>query len=176
MGDVNQITYLKQYMPRVAGPIVEIGSKDYGSTSSFREHYPGNEYVGIDMAPGKDVDLVVDLTQGIGKLPPDYFALGICCSVLEHVRRPWVFAEHLTTVLRTGAALYISVPWVWRYHPYPDDYFRFSWRGIMELFPQFVWSNICYSSTVPNEFIDILQNVNVDNALATSTETPGGAR
>jgi len=42
----------------------------------------------------------------------------------------------------------MSVPWVWRYHAYPDDYFRFSWRGIETLFPEFSWSDKHYSTTV----------------------------
>src|ERR1700750_215514 len=105
MGDVNQLTYLKRGMPSVEGPVLEIGSKDYGSTSSFRDFYAGHEYVGVDMEAGKNVDLVVDLTQGVGELRADHFALAICCSVLEHVRRPWIFAEHLSTVVRPGGAL-----------------------------------------------------------------------
>ena len=177
MGNVNQLTYLKRYMPTVAGPILEIGSKDYGSTSSFRDFYPGCEYVGVDMEAGKGVDLVVDLTEGIGGLRQGHFALGICCSVLEHVRRPWVFAQHLTNVLRADGALYMSVPWVWRYHAYPDDYFRFSWRGIMELFPEFRWTNIWYSTTVPNEFFEITeQSPGIDNDMAAVAKTPDGKR
>ncbi len=176
MGDVNQLTYLKRVMPSVAGPIIEVGSKDYGSTASFRDFYEDREYVGIDMQPGKNVDLVVDLTNGIGNLPASHFALGICCSVLEHVTRPWVFAEHLTSVIRPGGALYLSAPWVWRYHPYPDDYFRFSWRGIMELFPSFDWTNICYATNVPNEFFDIAANPHTDDSLAIFAETPKGKR
>jgi hypothetical protein len=177
MGDVNQLTYLKRFMPCVDGPTLEIGSKDYGSTSSFRDFYSGHEYVGIDMEPGENVDLVVDLTEGIGGLGEDHFALGICCSVLEHVRKPWIFAEHLTSVLRPGGALYMSVPWVWRYHAYPDDYFRFSWRGIIELFPKFTWSNICYSSNVPNEFFDITpNNLGIDDSMAAFADTPAGKR
>ena len=177
MGDVNQLVYLKRYMPSVSGPIVEIGSRDYGSTSSFRDFYAGCEYIGIDMGPGKNVDLVVDLTEGIGELRTSHFALGICCSVLEHVRRPWVLAQHLTSVIRAGGALYMSVPWVWRYHAYPDDYFRFSWRGIMELFPSFEWTNVCYSTNVPNEFFDIVaENPGIDDSMAAYAETPGGKR
>jgi len=177
MGDVNQLTYLKRVMPSVEGPVLEIGSKDYGSTSSFRDFYAGREYVGIDMEAGKNVDLVVDLTQGTGELQPAHFALGICCSVLEHVRRPWIFAEHLSTVIRPGGALYMSVPWVWRYHAYPDDYFRFSWRGVMELFPGFSWSALCYSTNVPGEFVDITpDNPGVDNSLAAHADTAAGKR
>ena len=177
MGDVNQLTYLKRFIPSVSGPILEVGSKDYGSTSSFREFYSGREYIGIDMEPGKNVDLVIDLTEGVGGLQKNYFALGICCSVLEHVRKPWVFAEHLASVLRADGALYMSVPWVWRYHAYPDDYFRFSWRGIMELFPAFRWTNIWYSTTVPNEFFEITeQTTGIDNDIAAVADTPDGKR
>ena len=177
MGDVNQLSYLKRFMPRVTGPILEIGSKDYGSTSSFRDFYPGCEYVGVDMEAGKNVDLVVDLTAGVGGLHTGHFALGICCSVLEHVRKPWVFAQHLTSVLRGDGVLYMSVPWVWRYHAYPDDYFRFSWRGIMELFPEFQWRDIWYSTNVPNEFFEITAtNTGIDNDMAALADTPGGKR
>jgi len=177
MGHVSQLTYLERFMPAVNGPILEIGSKDYGNTATFRAAYPGQEYIGVDMEAGKDVDLVVDLTTGVGALRKNHFALGICCSVLEHVRKPWVFAENIASVLRPGAALYMSVPWVWRYHAYPDDYFRFSWRGIMELFPAFEWSGICYSTNVPNEFFDIdMDNPGVDDRMAAFANTPAGKR
>ncbi len=177
MGDLNQLVYLKRFKPTADGPVLEIGSKDYGSTASFRDFYVGNEYVGIDMAEGKNVDRVVDLTLGTGGLPEAHFSLGICCSVLEHVRRPWVVAEHLTRLIRPGGALYMSVPWVWRYHAYPDDYFRFSYRGIIELFPDFNWSHFVYSTNVANEFFEITEaNKGVDNDLAAHLPTPNGQR
>ena len=177
MGDANQLSYLKRLVPAVNGPILEIGSKDYGSTSSYRDFYPGQPYVGIDMEAGKGVDQVVDLTQGVGGLPTGHFALGICCSVLEHVRKPWVFAEHVSTLFRPGGVLYMSVPWVWRYHAYPDDYYRFSWRGIMELFPAFEWAHTCYSTNVPNEFFEIGgENLHIDDGMAVFTKVRGGKR
>ncbi len=49
MGDVNQLIFLKQHIQKVDGSILEIGSKDYGSTSSFRDYLPNNPYVGLDM-------------------------------------------------------------------------------------------------------------------------------
>lgn len=175
MGDVNQLIYLKRFVPSVSGPVLEVGSKDYGNTSSFRSFYAGNEYVGIDMEPGKNVDLVVDLTQGSVGLQEGYFALAICCSVLEHVPRPWVFAEHLTSVIRGCGALYMSVPWVWSFHAFPDDYYRFSWRGIIELFPEFEWTNICYSTLVRNQFFDITpENPRIDNSLALIVDNDEG--
>jgi SAM-dependent methyltransferase len=155
MGDLNQLTYLKHWVPKVEGPVLEIGSKEYGSTSSFRDFYAGSEYVGLDMAEGNGVDVVVDLTKSIEPLHENYFGLGICCSVLEHVEKPWLFAANLTRLIRPGGLLYMSVPWVWRYHAYPDDYFRFSHRGVISLFDEFSWSNTYYSSSAAGEFVEI---------------------
>lgn len=177
MGDVNQVIFLKSKLPEVAGPVLEIGSKDYGNTSSFRDAYGMNEYVGVDLEAGKGVDVVQDLTIGTGSLPLQHFELVVCCSVLEHVKKPWVMAETLTSLLRPGGKIYISVPWVWRYHPYPDDYFRISWRGIIELFPKVAWGEAYYSTNVPGEFWRIdPKNPGIDNANAAHAETPNGTR
>ncbi len=175
MGDLNQLAYLKHWVPAVDGPILEIGSKDYGSTASFREFYVGNEYVGVDMAEGKGVDVVADLTESVGPLREGHFALGICCSVLEHVKRPWVFAQNLTRLIRPGGRLYMSVPWVWRYHAYPDDYFRFSHRGVISLFDEFEWSRVFYSTTASGEFVEITpEDAGGDNKMAVLVDTGRG--
>lgn len=142
-------------MPAVDGPVLEVGSKEYGTTSTFRDFYRGNEYLGVDMAAGPGVDQVVDLTQSSEPLKEGHFALAICCSVLEHVDKPWLFARNLARVVRPGGRLYVSVPWAWRYHAYPDDYFRFSHRGIMSLFDEFEWGALYFSTTVLGEFVEI---------------------
>ena len=151
MGDKNQALYLSKYVPECEGRILEIGSKDYGNTASFRDHYDYEEYVGIDMEDGDGVDAVVDLVAGTGSLEKNYFDLAICCSVIEHVNRPWIFADNLSSLIKPGGLLYISAPWVWRYHPYPDDYWRFSWRGVEQLFPDFDWDHKFFSTNVIGE-------------------------
>lgn len=155
MGDVNQLTYLRHFLPQSEGPVLEVGSKDYGSTANFRDLYPGREYVGLDMSEGKGVDVVLDLTKSIAPLRENQFGLAICCSVLEHVDKPWIFAQNLTRVVRPGGRLYMSVPWVWRFHAYPDDYFRFSHRGVQSLFDEFTWTAVCFSTNVADEFFEI---------------------
>jgi len=177
MGDVNQRLFLSRALPRADGPVLEVGSKDYGNTTTFRDVFTGGEYIGIDLSPGKDVDRALDLATGTGDLPDGHFALAICCSVLEHVRRPWEMAANITRLLRPGGALYVAVPWVWRYHPYPDDYFRFSWRGIAEIFPGIQWNRMAYSTTAPDEFFDITgDGQGIDNGLAKYADTPKGQR
>ena len=179
MGDVNQKSYLQKFHPVEDGPILEIGSKDHGGridhagTTTFRTVYSANEYVGVDLEAGKGVDYTVDLVEGIGELPENHFALAICCSVMEHVARPWKMAENITRLVRPGGRLYISVPWVWRYHPYPDDYYRFSFRGIMQLFPEFDWAHIYYSTTARGEFLMVKEScLGIDHLMSPNRESP----
>lgn len=182
MGDPNQTLYLKKFHPRANGPVLEVGSKDHsaenrGPTMPFREMFPTNEYIGVDMEPGKGVDRIVDLVDGIGDLPENYFDLVICCSVLEHVSKPWKMAENLTRLLRPGGTIYMSVPWIWRYHQYPDDYFRYSFRGIESLFSDLTWSKIHYSTTQYGEFLVVKDSfLFIDNTLIFTKEKDGVPR
>ena len=48
MGDQNQLAYLRHWVPKADGPVLEVGSKEYGSTASFRDFYAGVEYAGAD--------------------------------------------------------------------------------------------------------------------------------
>ncbi|MEL0082017.1 MAG: class I SAM-dependent methyltransferase [Gammaproteobacteria bacterium] len=150
----------------MSGRVLEVGSKNYGNTASFRDQYGNCEYIGVDIAQGEGVDQVIDLCEGTGVLALNSFDLIICCSVLEHVKKPWLMAANLSQLLGIGGLIYISVPWVWRYHPYPDDYFRFSWRGVQELFDGFQWRDITYSTNIPGEFHPIDNAANrIDSAL-----------
>jgi SAM-dependent methyltransferase len=161
MGDINQKIILAKLLQRVDGAILEIGSKNYvpdlkektGITASFRDMYAGVPYVGLDIEEGAGVDKVLDLEASTGDLPLAAFGLIVCCSVLEHVRRPWVMAEHIASLLRPGGHAFISVPWVHRYHGYPDDYYRFSHNGVKALFPMLSWSEPFYSTTVRGEIL-----------------------
>jgi len=177
MGDANQRLYLERLVPSVEGPVLEIGAKDYGNTQDFRSLYAGNEYRGVDLEAGPGVDAVVDLATGLGPLPEGHFALAICCSVLEHTPRPWVMAANITRLVRPQGWLYVAVPWVWRYHPYPDDYFRFSHRAIEALFPAFDWSDIVYSTNLATEAFAVAPGTGgFDDRLAVFVDTPAGKR
>jgi SAM-dependent methyltransferase len=163
MGHPTQRLLLRKLVPAASGPVLEIGSKDHApasgvaasGTSSFRDVYPGVPYVGVDLEEGPGVDRVIDLAAGTGGLPEDHFALAICCSVLEHTPRPWVMAANITRLVAPGGVLYVSVPWVWCYHCYPDDYFRFSASGVRALFDGFDWKGAWYSTSVIGELIPI---------------------
>lgn len=167
MGDLNQLLYTKAVFGGFNGRILEVGSKNYGNTQPFRDLFKGCEYVGIDLEAGDNVDHVVNLEDGVGPVAGRQFDLIIICSVLEHSKRPWVIAEHIQSVLAPEGAVLSCHPWVWRYHKYPDDYFRFSPKGIMALFPKLQhWLPALYATSVQGEFVSFADNEGIDNKLA----------
>ena len=164
MGDRNQWHYLSRR--KFDGPVLEIGSKSYtGNTADFRQMFP--DFLGVDLQPGAGVDVVADLSQP-HDLPKHHFGLVICCSVLEHCRDPWAMARNITELVRPGGSVYIAVPWVWRYHDYPDDYWRFSWSGIKALFPEIEWEAPEFSTTREGDFFPAMKDA--DNNLAVVIE------
>lgn len=57
-------------------------------------------------------------------------------AVLEHVKRPWEVAWEITRVLKPGGYVAINLPFLNTIHD-EHDYFRFTLKGIRELFPSF---------------------------------------
>lgn len=95
-------------------------------------------FVGIDLLEGSNVDSVLDicspakaLKAGLGEEP---FDLVICCHVLEHTREPMRAARNIESLLRPGGLAFIATPWSQAFHATPDDYWRFSVRGLMLMF------------------------------------------
>lgn len=155
MASPNDILYLKTVCSEVNGPILEIGSKSV-SVATFREYFKDKDFTGTDLEDGPGVDVVCDLTDPTNPLPKNYYDLVICCSVFEHVPNPWVMSGIISELVKPGGKLYMNAPWVWRYHKYPDDYYRYSFKAIEYLFPEFTWSNHAYSTELENtiEFVN----------------------
>lgn len=118
------------------GRTLIVGSQIYREREDRRRRYP--DALGVDMLPGPGVDTVIDLEE---PLPETFgtFAHIDCISVLEHSRRPWLLAANLQRALIPGGSIFVTVPFVWRLHAYPDDYWRFTPSGLAALFPAIVW-------------------------------------
>jgi hypothetical protein len=145
MGDRNQLAFIDQNRDRFQGPFLEVGSRDYGSTPDIRGLFPGADYTGLDMSEGKGVDIALDLTLPFedidAALGGNRFHTIFCLSVMEHCDQPFVMAENLTRLLANGGMLYLSVPFAWKFHGYPSDYWRFTHAGVKKLFPQLVFED-----------------------------------
>lgn len=131
------------------GRTLIVGSRIYPTRQDRRKLYP--DAVGVDMLAGPGVDYVCNLEEPYDWTRPgpaskmvDGFDHIECISVLEHSRRPWLLAANLERLMTPGATLHLSVPFVWRVHSYPSDYWRFTVEAVRELFPSIQWAALRY--------------------------------
>lgn len=140
------------------GRTLIVGSRVIDGKPDRRRYY--DDAVGVDLEAGDGVDLVHDLEDPL----PDVFGTFAhveCLSVLEHVRRPWLMARSIERALAPGGTLFVSVPFVWRVHNYPGDYWRMTPAALRVLFPNIAWSvltlahwKLAKGDRVPSETID----------------------
>ena len=124
-----------EYVRPEPGRTLIVGSKVYGGKEDRRKRYP--DAVGVDMLPGDGVDVVVDLEEPLPEIGT--FRHIECMSVLEHSRRPWLMAANLERLLEPGGTIFVSVPFVWRIHAYPSDFWRMTPEAVRSIFPNIEW-------------------------------------
>jgi SAM-dependent methyltransferase len=107
-------------------PMVEIGALQVDGQESLnvRGLFPGREYTGLDLRPGRGVDHVADAER----LPQPDGSVGtlIAMNTFEHVRCFWRAFAEVRRVLRHDGAFILSCPFFFRVHNYPHDYWRFT--------------------------------------------------
>ena len=159
MGDYNQYLWIKGNLNGVKGPVLEIGSKYYddGTFVDYRPLFSDKTYIGTDQFSGRNVDVVCDFTADFEKITHkigyDQVGTIICCSVLEHVPDIFKISRNISNLLEKGGTLFVSVPFVWEYHGYPNDYWRLTPNGVKYLFQEFDF---------PSDRRTISSNINFD--------------
>lgn len=137
--------FMQRHVQPRKGRTLIVGSKVYEAREDRRAAY--SDVVGVDMLPGAGVDLCVDLCAKDVDVVRELGGMFVhveCWSVLEHAKRPWVLAENLQRLLVPGGTLHLTVPFVWRVHDYPQDFWRFTLDGVRELFPRIRWAALMY--------------------------------
>ncbi|MBS0523526.1 MAG: methyltransferase domain-containing protein [Proteobacteria bacterium] len=165
---------------RRAPRVLQVGSR--GSVSDRNEvnwrnliakRFEGRaRFVGIDLLAGSDVDRQLDICgrpQAVAAaLGREAFDLVVCCHVLEHTPAPLRAARNIEALLRPGGLAYISTPWSQAFHAAPDDYWRFSRRGLGLLFRRLEILSWFYSGG--DVGLDVAYRVERDGRLALEAE------
>lgn len=116
--------------------IFDIGSKEARGSYAFGNPPGGARIVCVDILPGPGVDLVAD-AQNLDMVADESVDCIIAISALEHIRHPSKVIDEIFRILRPGGIVYINVPFVFPFHADPDDFYRFSHRGIAILCEKF---------------------------------------
>jgi SAM-dependent methyltransferase len=117
-----------------SGAVLEIGSRAR-SAITRRHRIPERlEYVGLDILPGPNVDLVGDAHELSRLFPEKRFAAIFSTSVFEHLAMPWRVAVEMNKVLQPGGIAFTSTHQTWPPHEEPWDFWRFSRNSWQVLF------------------------------------------
>jgi hypothetical protein len=132
---------IDRFVADAPGPVLQIGSRTSvleTKARNWRNLFHNKEFFGLDLLAGENVDMVADIGGDPASLDTATggrrFATIVCPHVLEHVPQPFVAATNITTLLAPGGLLLVQVPWVQANHPFPEDYWRFSFAGVRALF------------------------------------------
>lgn len=136
---------IERVCARLHGPVCQIGARAQlldTKELNWRRRLAEKGFIGADLEAGDNVDVTFDICDDLkvieAALAP---ALAerrlngiICAHLLEHLPRPWIAARNIEILLAPGGLAFVQVPWVQRFHAYPDDYWRISLSGLLELF------------------------------------------
>lgn len=130
----NLYTYLSTFANDRRFRILEIGSREVISASVWKASVPDCDYVGFDVLPGNNVDVVGDAHKLSDYFEPESFDAVIALAVFEHLAMPWVVAEEITRVLKPGGLVLIETHFSFNEHESPWHFFQFNKNGLESLF------------------------------------------
>lgn len=124
-------TLVRALLARTTGTrisVLDVGSmiarEGHVSYKEIFDALGGATYTGLDMAPGKNVDIVPDDPYRF-PLAAESFDLVISGQAFEHVEFPWLTMREIARVLKGGGSAIVIAPSSGPEHRYPQDCWRF---------------------------------------------------
>ncbi|MEN9435948.1 MAG: hypothetical protein RIR09_603 [Pseudomonadota bacterium] len=125
---LNMERFRDKYLAHFEGKrldIVDLGSTEMGACYRPIFDKPGWNYLGVDLAPGPNVNRVLKQPYHWKEIPSGSVDLLISGQVLEHVEFFWITALEISRVLKPGGMACLIAPSSGPEHRYPVDCWRF---------------------------------------------------
>lgn len=124
------------------GPALEIGGStiatlpDGGPRNPMLDLMPQVRFLDLGFLGGlRGQDIQGDFLDPNVVIPlQDAFRFTCSFTTLEHVGNPFKFARHMALVTQPGGYIWLTSVFSFPYHPSPEDYWRFSPKGLKVLF------------------------------------------
>ncbi len=113
--------------------VIDIGSCDVNGT--YKELFPHTkyEYIGLDMTPGKNVDIAPKNPYCWKEIESNSYDAVISGQTLEHTEFFWLTALEMTRILKPGGFMCLIAPRGFARHRYPIDCYRFDTDGMLAI-------------------------------------------
>ena len=123
---------MRRMLKRVAwteANVLDVGALDVNGTYRGLVERRGWWYMGLDIVPGPNVDIVSEDPLHY-PIPDGEYDIVISGSTIEHVTAFWEWVPELVRVLRPGGFLALVAPHGYREHRYPIDCWRIFPQGM----------------------------------------------
>jgi SAM-dependent methyltransferase len=143
--------------------VLEVGSKFVnGSVRPLIERFcKPKEYIGIDIEPGKYVDIVLPVEKLLNVFGAESFNVVISTETLEHVLDWRTAVNNMKLVLKRGGYIYITTrSRGFPYHGYPYDYWRFETGDLIKIFRDFEIIRLERDWEAPGVFLKARKPIN----------------
>jgi len=115
--------------------ILEIGSREVTGKSEARKRFSNATYIGFDIYPGDNVDIVGDAHKlSTYFAPGEKFDIIYSGAVFEHLAMPWIVAEEIAKLLKVGGYVFVETHFSHSSHERPWHFFQFSDMAMKVLF------------------------------------------
>jgi hypothetical protein len=125
--------YLAAQFNKAGMKVLEVGSRNV-TGSNLRRLFDKADYCGFDIYPGENVDVVGDAHRLSEYFEPEQYDLIFSSAVFEHLAMPWIVAEEIAIILKTGGQVFIETHFSFGSHERPWNFFQFSDMGLRALF------------------------------------------
>lgn len=120
---------LARYAKYIIGNVLDIGG---GEQSRYKQLFQYQTFTSLDIHQGPDVDIVASADHI--PLPDDSKDSLLSTQMLEHVKYPEKCVQEMYRVLKPGGYAIITAPQWNELHAEPNDYWRYTKYGLIELF------------------------------------------
>jgi SAM-dependent methyltransferase len=102
--------------------------------SDARKRFSSAEYIGFDLYPGPNVDVVGDAHKLSQYFAGQQFDIIYSTAVFEHLAMPWLVAQEIAKLLKTGGIVFVETHFSYSSHERPWHFFQFSDMALKVLF------------------------------------------
>ncbi len=113
--------------------VLDLGSQDVNGTYKGIFDEPTWSYQGVDMEPGKNVDIVLKTPYSWKEIESDSIDVLISGQAFEHIEYFWITMLEIARILKPGGFCCIIAPSAGEEHRFPVDCWRFYRDGFKAL-------------------------------------------
>ena len=130
---------VQRYSNYIKGRVLDVGAGEY---NRYEHLFHCDEYVKMDIFQSENVDVV----GSADNIPfgGETFDSVISTQVLEHLKYPEKAVQETSRVLKRGGVCLLTAPQMNELHLEPNDYFRYTKYGLIELFERNGFETVQY--------------------------------